>query len=142
MDARAAAFFDFCKEAELDPGFYMIPDHLETRTAGRQAGLVIGALPPSERPEVLICHNDVLACGIYHGLKRSGLRIPEDIAITGFDGTEEGQCLDRPLTTVLTPADELCQNACEILLKRMGGDRSDHPLKVKVTPRMLVGETT
>jgi len=142
MDGRAAAYFDFCREAGLEPGYFVIPDQLETRTAGREAGLAIAAMPASERPDLLICHNDVLACGIYHGLRRAGLRIPEDIALTGFDGTEEGQCLDRPLTTVLTSAQELSRLSCEILLRRIGGDRNDQPAKVKVSARMLVGETT
>jgi len=142
MDGRAAAYLNFCKDAGLHPGYYAIPDQLETRTAGREAGIAIGSMPASERPEVLICHNDVLACGIYNGLRRTGLTIPTDIAITGFDGTEEGQCLDRPLTTVLTPAEDLCRQSCDILLKRINGDRSDQPIKLKVPARLIIGETT
>jgi LacI family transcriptional regulator len=142
MDGRGAAFFDVCEASGVEQSYYVIPDHQETRTAGREAGLAIGAMPAAERPRVLICHNDVLACGIYHGLRRSGLRIPEDIAITGFDGTEEGQCLDRPLTTVLTPAEELCRHACDILLRRMQGKPENQGEKVKVSARLLVGETT
>lgn len=154
VDGRAAAFFDVCREAGVQASYHIIPDQLETRAAGRDAGLAIASMPAAERPEVLICHNDVLACGVYHGLLRAGLRVPEDIAITGFDGTEEGQCLDRSLTTVLTPVDELCRQACEILLMRMaaksqssapsnGVERcTDGPVKVKVGARLLVGETT
>lgn len=142
VDGRAAAYVDFCRDAGIDDRHYVMPGQQETRTAGREAGLAIAALPKSERPELLLCHNDVLACGIYHGLRRAGLRVPEDIAMTGFDGTEEGQCLDRPLTTVHTPAEEMCRSACDILLRRMSGDRESALHKVKVHGRLLVGETT
>lgn len=70
-------------------------------------------------PEVVFCHNDVIAIGLYHGLRRTGVRVPEDVAIVGFDGIEEGQVLDKPLSTVRIPVDELCQSAVTFLIERL-----------------------
>jgi len=74
-------------------------------------------LQQPERPTALFCFNDSLAMGAYEAAKKLGLRIPEDIAIVGFDNQELiATQLDPPLTTVALPHYELGQWAVQYLL--------------------------
>ena len=84
-----------------------------------QTGLQIAALKPSERPTALFCHDDYLAIGVYHGLRRAGLCPPEDMALVGQGGIEAGECLDRPLSTIQCPVDTLCRIAVAMLRERI-----------------------
>lgn len=118
-----------------------LPGAEETLFAGRALGLQIAEQKPEDRPEAILCHNDVIAIGLIHGLHRAGVRVPEDIAVVGFDGTDEGQALPRPLTTVKIPVEEMCQRACEFLFQRL----EDPSLPVQsavIDTKLMVGETT
>ncbi|BDI31118.1 LacI family transcriptional regulator [Capsulimonas corticalis] len=92
-----------------------------SRRGALNLGLRIAAMPSSERPTALLCHNDHLAIGVYHGVRRAGLRVPEEIAIVGVDGIEEADCLDKPLSTIKTPVEELCRIAVTMLRERIEG---------------------
>lgn len=113
----------------------------ETLEAGWRTGQRIAALAPSQRPEVLFCHNDVIAIGAYHGLKRGGLSVPEEIAVVGHDGIEAGLYLDKPLTTMTLPLDEICHHTVEMMFKKLKGGDEPQP-EMKISPRFTVGETT
>lgn len=105
-------------------------------------GLSIAAMTPRERPTALICHNDHIAIGIYHGILRAGLRVPDDIAIVGVDGIREGDCLDKALTTIKNPVDELCRIAVTMLRERIEEQVDCPPRHVTVPSVFLPKETT
>jgi LacI family transcriptional regulator len=84
-----------------------------------QIGMKIAALQPSRRPTALFCHSDHIAIGVYHGLLRAGIRVPDEIAIVGEGGTEAGECLDRPLSTIEYPVAELCRLGVRMLQERI-----------------------
>jgi LacI family transcriptional regulator len=107
-----------------------------------QTGLRIAALPPPERPTALFCHDDYLAIGVYHGLLRAGLCIPNDIALVGEGGIEAGECLDRPLSTIQCPVDELCRIAVSMLHERIEGIIQGSPRHVLVPTNFLPRATT
>ncbi|MEO7717316.1 MAG: LacI family DNA-binding transcriptional regulator [Capsulimonas sp.] len=113
-----------------------------SRRGALNLGLYIASMPPSERPTALICHNDHIAIGVYHGVLRAGLRVPEDIAIVGVDGIEEGDCLDKPLTTIKNPVDELCRIAVAMLRERIEGAVTCPPRHVTVPSVFLPKGTT
>lgn len=58
---------------------------------------------PEGRPEVVVCLSDAQAAGVYEYAEREGLRIPEDLAVTGFDGSVVLRHLRPHLTTVRQP---------------------------------------
>ena len=58
------------------------------------------ALSGPDRPEVLLCATDRIAYGVYKAARELGLRIPEDIAVTGFGGYETSELMTPPLTTI------------------------------------------
>ena len=53
-----------------------------------------------DRPTAIFVFNDYMAYGVYRGITKSGLRVPEDISVVGFDDIHQVKYLDPPLTTL------------------------------------------
>lgn len=68
------------------------------------------------KPEAIVCYNDRMALTLMQILSQRGIRIPEDIAVTGFDNLESGSYTTPSLTTVTFPIYELgCETAKQLL---------------------------
>lgn len=67
-------------------------------------------------PSAIFCANDLMAVGCYEALKELGLRIPDDVAVMGYDDREIARHLHPPLTTVLLPHLEMGTVAAQQLL--------------------------
>ena len=76
----------------------------------------------AEPPTAIVCGNDLLALGAMRAARIRGLRIPEEVAIAGFNDFEFAQFADPPLTTVRVPGYDLGRVAAESLIGRLGGD--------------------
>jgi DNA-binding LacI/PurR family transcriptional regulator/signal transduction histidine kinase len=72
--------------------------------------------------DALFCANDLMAIGAIDVLRERGLRVPQDVAVAGFDGIDEGRYLTPPLTTVIQPLGDLGRRAVDLLVERMDGD--------------------
>jgi LacI family transcriptional regulator len=70
-------------------------------------------------PTAIFCANDLMAVGCYEALRELGLRIPDDVAVMGYDDREIAQHLHPPLTTVLLPHFEMGAIAVDLLLDAM-----------------------
>ena len=135
-DPRYLAYSQICDRAGLSLETVILTRPEETRSAGLETGLLLAARPSTIRPDVVLCLNDVIAQGVYFGLRRAGLTVPHDIAVVGFDGLEETQSLDIPLTTVRLPVEEMCRQALMILARRIAGDTS--PAEQTLLPAVLL----
>ncbi len=87
---------------------------------------VIAAAIDSGRPlpRAIACANDQTALGVMHALARRGIRVPDAVAVTGFDDVPVARHLQPPLTTVRQPIMELGQTAFDVLhseITRLGG---------------------
>lgn len=76
-------------------------------------------LSHKQRPEAVFVGNDAMAVGVYKALYQVGLRIPQDIAIIGYDDIELASYMTPPLTTIHQPKDELGELAVNVLIHRM-----------------------
>jgi DNA-binding LacI/PurR family transcriptional regulator len=114
------------------------------REAGLKTGISLAQRPKDERPDAILCHNDLVAIGVFNGLRRSGVSVPDEIALVGFDGIDEGLFLDKPLTTVVSPAAEIVDQALSILRARLdqGKDADATPMRVVLPSSLRIGETT
>ncbi|MGW2842005.1 LacI family DNA-binding transcriptional regulator [Streptomyces sp. NPDC001493] len=134
-EARFDGFRQACREAGLP-----VPDQPELRVAmmtqaeGARAAEVLldradeaGAV----RPEAMLFANDQMAVGALQALERRGVRVPEDIAVTGFDGIPLSRLVRPALTTVRQPIRRLGEEAAELLVKRLG-DRDRDPVSVEL----------
>jgi LacI family transcriptional regulator len=113
--ARAGTYEETLRTAGLRPEVILAPN--ETRAASRDT--IKAYIQSHGAPDGLFCLNDDMAIGAYRGIRDVGLRIPEDIALVGCDGVEDGQYLDVPLTTIVQPVQEMCRLAWEVLTRRM-----------------------
>ncbi len=65
----------------------------------------------------IVCVNDLMAVGALRELRDSGLRVPQDVSVTGFDNIKLAQFCHPPLTSVHIPRDEIGQTICDCLIK-------------------------
>jgi len=94
--------------------------HGDFTTAGgrRAAGQIIAA---GRVPRAVVCANDQTAIGVMAALQETGLSVPGDVAVTGFDGIQLGRHLQPSLTTVVQPMAALGDTAVAMLSDRIGG---------------------
>ncbi len=71
-------------------------------------------------PRAIVCANDQTALGVLHALLRSGVSVPGQVAVTGFDDTPMARHVQPPLTTVRQPIGELGETAFELLYSMIG----------------------
>jgi DNA-binding LacI/PurR family transcriptional regulator len=71
------------------------------------------------QPDAVFVFNDIMAVGVLHALRLHGLRVPEDIAVVGFDGIALGAFTTPTLTTVEHPRAELGRQAASSLIRLM-----------------------
>jgi LacI family transcriptional regulator len=98
--------------------------HVDERTIddGRRAAEQIAARPASQRPDGVFAANDLTALGLLQGLVHAGVRVPEDIALVGYDDIEFGASSLIPLSTVRTPQMGFGVRAMDLLIAEMAGD--------------------
>lgn len=97
-----------------------------TRETGQALIETFLALDP--RPTALFAANDSMAIGALRGLRKAGLRVPEDVALVGFDDIPTASYVTPSLTTVHAPTQELGEQAMDRLLGRLrnGEERPSH----------------
>jgi LacI family transcriptional regulator len=141
-DPRYVAYCDYCATHNIPVTVIRLPENQAVAAAGFQLGMSLASKPAPGRPDVAICYNDQVAISVSNGFRRAGLRIPNDIAVTGFDGINEGQFTDQPLTTAAIPLNLACAAAIEILIHRIEGKPNDKPNQITLPVRLIPGATT
>jgi LacI family transcriptional regulator len=87
-------------------------------------------------PDAIVCANDQMAIGVVRTLAARGIRIPEEVAVVGFDDIFPASLTDPPLTTVHQPMRKIGERACDRLLERIA-DPSLRP-RIELLPSELV----
>jgi len=93
-------------------------------------------------PDGLFCFNDQLALGAMRTLALRGVRVPDDVAVVGFDDIEDGAFSVPSLTTVRPDLDSLAREALDLLSRRIGGTDTGPPQEVTVGHSLVVREST
>lgn len=88
----------------------------------------------------LVCTTDLLAMGVLAEARALGIRVAEQLSVTGFDDLEPAAHLDPPLTTVHVPAEEVGRRAGEWLLARLDG--RPLPERVELEARLVLRAST
>jgi len=102
----------------------------------RAAGTLLEANP---RPTAIVCVNDLMAVGALRELRDRGLRVPEDVSITGFDNVKLAQFCHPPLTTVHIPRDEIGRTICECLINEQNVLRAH---EFVIEPELVLRDST
>jgi LacI family transcriptional regulator, galactose operon repressor len=120
---RAEGYRAALREAgrTLDPGLIVSGDW--TRRGGREAMRAL--LDRPQHPDAVFCANDLMAIGAIDAARERGLRVPDDVAIAGFDDVDAATIVSPTLTTVRNPSYDTGRTAGELLLSRIGGDYTE-----------------
>jgi len=91
---------------------------------------------PGPRPTALLCDDDIIAAGACKAVRRLGLRVPEDVSVTGFDDLALAVAVEPELTTVRLPAEEFGEAGMRALMTMLDGHPADAPtLPVELVTR-------
>lgn len=93
-------------------------------------------------PEAIFAANDMMAIGVLHALHEHGLRVPEDVAVVGFDNTLGAEFQVPSLTTVAQPFAELGRLALERLLCMLEDREPPAGTPSTLPPRLVVRRST
>ena len=104
--------------------------------SGEEAGEKLLAIRDEAMPDAVVCANDQMAIGVLQAFAKAGVRVPEDVAVVGFDDIFPGSLYDPPLTTVHQPMRLLGERACTRLLDRIA--RPGLRPRVEMLPTELV----
>jgi len=107
---------------------------------GRDAGERILGLRPL--PTAVLCANDLVALGVLQVLIRHGVRVPDDMALVGFDDIEFAAAAAIPLTSVRLPRQLMGRTAADLLLEEISGDPSHVHRRVVLAPELVVRAST
>jgi LacI family transcriptional regulator len=113
-----------------------------TIEAGIAAGQEIVACAPQERPDAVFAANDMLAIGALTAFLRAGVRVPEDVAIVGFDDVDQAHQAVVPLTTIRQPGYEIGAAAARSLLEQLANPAAPPPSVTPFAPALVVREST
>lgn len=109
--------------------------------AGRDAGQRLLGL--EQRPTAVFCANDLLALGVLQALFAMGVRVPEDIALVGYDDIEFAGAAAVPITSVRQPARQIGRTSAELLLREADEDPDVHRhQRVVYQPELVVRAST
>jgi LacI family transcriptional regulator len=81
-------------------------------------------LEGEQRPQAIFAANDLMAIGAMKAILDAGLRIPDDIAVVGFDDIPAAQLVTPALTTIRQAQEEIGRKAAELLLERLSGEET------------------
>jgi DNA-binding LacI/PurR family transcriptional regulator len=130
-------------EAALDGAGITLEPRLtrEVHDYSRGAGAwAMGSLLP-DRPDAVLCFNDLLALGALHALARHGLRVPEDVAVVGIDDIEDGRFSTPTLTTIAPDKAGVAREAVRLLHDRLASPTAGSR-RVSVGFELLPREST
>jgi LacI family transcriptional regulator len=136
---RYAGYRRALAECDIDPDTRSVYHGDFSRARGREIAAEI--LAAGRPPRAVVCSNDQMALGIIEALQARGLRVPEDVIVTGFDGIEEGRMSTPRLTTVQQPMARLGRAAMRVMRTRLD-DPTQPPITVRLPVRVLLRESS
>lgn len=107
---------------KLDPQWIQEGDF--TLRSGVNAGEAFASM--QKRPTAIVCMSDQMAIGVIQALVSRGIRVPDDISVTGFDDIPYAHCNNPTLTTLSQPASAIGSTATDLLLRVISGEELSH----------------
>lgn len=137
IDLRREGYAAAMRDAGLSKhiAFFSGPDWT-AEGGGAAVERMLSLRTAKAHPTAIMAASDVVAVGVLLAIKARGLRVPEDIALIGFDDFEFTRYVEPPLTTVRLPAFDMGRRAAELLLDHLRGKPADE--RRVVLPTQLI----
>jgi LacI family transcriptional regulator len=143
MEERLAGYRDALTAAGLTVDADLVVSSSNPFDERRETWPEFEALLDRRRIDAVFCVADLIAAPILRTLRRRGLRVPEDVAVAGFDDERAALLLDPQLTTARQPYQEMGASAVELLLASIAGERTQpgrHELPTELVVRASSGQ--
>jgi DNA-binding LacI/PurR family transcriptional regulator len=137
--ARLQGYRDALRDAGLDEHRDLAAYGQFSESSGRTATEEL----LSRRPDIdaVFAASDPMAFGAMRGIKEAGRRIPDDIAVVGFDGSPAAANTEPPLTTVHQPAEAMGRHMAHLLLELISGESLEERAVILV-PDLVVRDSS
>lgn len=99
-------------------------------------------LDRDDPPDAVFCYSDLVALGAIHTLISRGIRVPEDVAVIGYDDIEDGRYSNPTVTTISPDKKMIATTAVERLLLRIGSKTPPPGLELRAPHRLIPREST
>jgi LacI family transcriptional regulator len=90
--------------------------------------------------DAIVCGNDLMAIGVLKAAEKTGVKVPGDVAVTGFDDIFLAALVKPAITTVREPAEGM-KKICEVLIERIEGKRTGDPEEIVFEPEIVIRES-
>lgn len=130
---RALGFLDIA-----DPASPLVEAAQPDVTEGENAGRLLLDVAPAARPTGIVAQSDLLAAGVIRAAESLGLRVPQDVSVTGFDGVDLSW-LDRQLTTIDQPGEAKGRLLGDLTRRALAGES---PRSETFEVSLRIGDTT
>lgn len=139
-DNRLAGYQDALLTAGLPFSKSLVTQVPFMRQGGKTAFLELTHL--ADPPTAIVCANDIIAIGALQAAHELGVRVPEEISITGLDDIDAAAATSPPLTTVSKPKYDIGRQAAIFLLERIRGDAPAAPRQLVFAGELKIRGTT
>nr|MCW2728273.1 LacI family transcriptional regulator [Aeromicrobium sp.] len=110
--------------------------------AGRIGVEQLLALPAAQRPDAVFAANDLVALGVLQALTLRGIKVPDDIAIVGYDDIDFASSAAIPLSSVRQPAQTMGSTAASLLLDVIADPATSTVQHITLKPELVVRRST
>lgn len=92
--------------------------------------------------DAVVSYNDRIAIDVIHGLEEKGIRVPEDVSVTGFDDSALAKNFKVPLTTMRHPQSRIGEEAAQLLIRLMKRQPvREEEMHIRMTPELVIRES-
>jgi LacI family transcriptional regulator len=95
-----------------------------------------------DKPDAVVCYNDMVAIGFMGAARTMGVDVPGDISVAGIDNIPFGRFTSPALTTVDTQSERLGEEGMRLLLRQIEQGEASAAGHVKIEPRLVVRDST
>jgi DNA-binding LacI/PurR family transcriptional regulator len=138
---RLDGYLDALAVTRPDPALLA---HGDFTMDGGERGMaeLLARAPASGPPDAVFACNDLMATGALRTLRAHGLRVPDDVAVVGYDDLEPAAWAEPALTTVRQDVQRMGELMAALLLRRLGRTTGAPPVSVVTPARLVVRDST
>jgi len=133
---RKSGFIDACKKYSVK--YNVLPGDFSLESGYNGCKKL---LSNKIKPQVIFAANDMMAIGCYNFAQQKNLKIPDDIAVAGFDDIFVSQYLRPALTTVRIQIEEIGKHAADLLIKRIRKEIKSSSVTFKASSELIIRES-
>lgn len=123
-------------------GFSINPDWVTEADFTQEGGYEAMRRLLEHHPDAVFAASDAMAQGALRAITEAGLRVPEDVALAGFDNMPFAAHMNPPLTTIHQPIELMGSMAVNLLLERLHATEEEHPKRVLLPTELMIREST